>query len=67
MFWLITWHCLSDVRNVLTDASRPLPTMPSIGLGVFKKLYRRLVSIDSFILFLANLRGFSLQELGPNS
>ena len=31
--WLMTWHCLSDVRNAISDASRPLPirTMPSIG------------------------------------
>ena len=29
----ITWHCLSVVRNAISDASRPLPirTMPSIG------------------------------------
>ena len=33
IFWLITWHCLSDVRKAISDASRPLPirTMPSIG------------------------------------
>jgi hypothetical protein len=33
MVCLKTWHCLSEVRNAISDASRPLPirTMPSIG------------------------------------
>jgi hypothetical protein len=36
IFWLITLHCLSDVRKAISEASRPLPirTMPSIGASL---------------------------------
>jgi Lon protease (S16) C-terminal proteolytic domain len=33
---LTTWHCLSEVRKAMSEASRPLPirTMPSIGASL---------------------------------
>ena len=32
----ITWHCWSDVRKAISEASRPLPmrTIPSIGASL---------------------------------